>query len=338
MKAVLIAVVILMVAVTGIYAEKVATLTDVFKPSYLVVDDSQFYVVEKSTVFIYSLKDYKLKGKFGKAGEGPQEFKAAPGGSGGISIFPQKDYLHINSIGKISTWTKDGKFINEARGNVMISMVQPLGKKLVGLGAAFDAKTRQVDMAANLYDDKLNKTKELSRQEMMKAGSYKFPITNPAIFSLGDKVVIPGEKNRFSIKVFDAEGNETVHITRDYKRLPVTKKYKDEIDTFFRTSPFTKDNYEQMKKMISFNDEFPAIQGFNAADNTIYIQTYKEQDGKSEFFVYKSDGTFIKQVFLTIHRSNVMIPNPAAFKNNTFYQIIENEDTEEWELHAVKVL
>ena len=58
--------------------EKVALLTEIRNPRSLTVDDTQLYVTEKSTCYIYSLKNYRLMKIIGREGQGPQEFQTLP--------------------------------------------------------------------------------------------------------------------------------------------------------------------------------------------------------------------------------------------------------------------
>ena len=60
-------------------AADIVPLAEVAKPGQIVVDDRQVYITENTTVFIYSLPDLKLKKKFGRLGEGPQDHGRRPG-------------------------------------------------------------------------------------------------------------------------------------------------------------------------------------------------------------------------------------------------------------------
>lgn len=106
--------VVLLIVSMGLMGKKLATIPEVFQPFLLVMDDQQFYVTEGATVSIFSRKDYTMKTKFGKEGEGPQEFKLAQG-MPGLILYPHTDSLVINSAGKVSFYTKDGKFIKELK-------------------------------------------------------------------------------------------------------------------------------------------------------------------------------------------------------------------------------
>ncbi len=335
-KQVVVVFLFMVVLFSSLPAEKLAVLPQLLKPTIMAVDDQQVYVGDKETIYIYSLKDYKLKAKFGKAGEGPREFLLQMGE--GILIYPLSDSLLINSVGKVSFFSKSGVYIKEINIRESQAMqVQMIGKNFVGIGNVMDQKTMTYSMAVNLYDGQFKKIKELRTQKIFKGGSMEFPMDNPAIYAMGDKIVIAGEPNRFSLFILKSDGNKVASITREYKKLQVPEKYKERVYETFKTTPGAKEFFEQIKKMIKFAPEFPPIQAFYAVDNKIYIQTYKEQNNQLEFFVYDINGKFIKQLFLPFSYLYGIRACPTAIKNNTLYQVIENQDDEEWELHGTKI-
>jgi hypothetical protein len=91
------------------FAEKLVTLTEPIKPNYIALDNRQFYIVEDTSVQIYSLRDFKLINKFGRRGEGPGEFLLY------TYVIPQPGHLLINSFGKVSYFTKKGTLIKELK-------------------------------------------------------------------------------------------------------------------------------------------------------------------------------------------------------------------------------
>jgi hypothetical protein len=319
------------------FGKKLATLPGHARPYALVMDDTQFYVCDKAEVSIYSRKDFKLKTKFGKEGEGPQEFKL-PANKEGVFVFPQSDYLLISSMGKASFYSKQGKFIKEVRTDslLMPGLYQPIGSKFAGLGST---QGGDVSMAftINLYDAKFKKIKEIYKQDFMQQGSMTFPMVFPILFVEGNKIIAPGG-DEFVLNIFDADGNKVSTITRPYERLKVTGDYKKGIHHYFKTDLGTKQYYEAfLKKMLKFRDDFPAIQFFLVDNGRIYIQTYLKKDDKYEFFIYDLEGKLIKRLFFPVKFQDALKPNPFDIEDNTFYQLIENEDEEEWELHAIEI-
>ncbi len=89
--------IVLLLFMSNVYASKIVSLPEIFEPSSIVVDSNQIYIVEGTTIYIYSLEDFNLKKKFGRKGEGPQEFKDDI-----ISIEVKSDYILVNSLNKVS--------------------------------------------------------------------------------------------------------------------------------------------------------------------------------------------------------------------------------------------
>jgi hypothetical protein len=322
------------------FAAKVVSLTDFYTPSQLEVDDEQFYVVEKAVVFIYSLKDFNLKTKFGKAGEGPQEFKLYPFTQGGLRIYSQKDVLVLNSMGKISFFSKDGKFIKEMKVASTTTKLQPIDSKFIGI--AFTIGQGQIqDPVLALYDSRLNKIKEIIRLKFSKGGLTEIPKTPPTYSLWDNKIVTPGDGEGISFDIYDADGNKVLSINKEYKSLKVTDKYKKAVYEGLEREPAMKmlseEQFKQLKKMIKFKDYFPSIQNFWCADGQIYVQTYFQKDEKYEFFVFDFNGKLLKRIFLPVAYIDAIDHCPTSIKNEKLYQLIENEDEEVWELHITEI-
>lgn len=321
------------------YGEKLATLPELIRPGALAIDDEQIYVAQEVEIYIYSLEDFSFKTKFGKAGEGPQEFKTAFGGGTAIRIIPYDDHLLVNSAGKISYYSKNGKYIKEIKiPSISPSggSFQPAGSGFIGMDAAISSEDQSLCAAINLYDKKMTKIKEIFRKNVMQRGRMQYPAAASTFYVLRDRIILGGDEE-FILNIFDIEGNTLPAIKRDYKRLKVTDEYKERVHKALKKNPATKPLYEAIKKLISFPDYFPAIQLFCVDAGKIYIMTYLEEDEKYETFIYSKDGKILKRVFLPFKYTDGVEANPYTFHNNKFYQLIENEETEEWELHAAKI-
>ena len=77
MRSILIFLFLILLLIPVLSAEEVI-LAEIFNPSSIKVDDQKIYIVQDVNTFIYSVKDFKLINKFGKAGEGPREFIKSP--------------------------------------------------------------------------------------------------------------------------------------------------------------------------------------------------------------------------------------------------------------------
>ncbi len=123
-------VVILLVLTGVVFAEKVAILSPLKNPYEIQVDKDRLYITEGPVIFIFSANDFKLINKFGKRGEGPQEFKLNQGNDV-VELYILPDYLQVNSLGRISFFTKDGTF-KRVMMNTGGDWFQPVGKNYLG--------------------------------------------------------------------------------------------------------------------------------------------------------------------------------------------------------------
>lgn len=236
------------------FGEKLATLEGLSKPGSLAVDPycPQFYVTEEATIYIYSLTDFKLKTKFGKAGEGPQEFYIMQG-TNGLVVLPLKDSLLINSMRRVSFFSKEGKFIKElSTGTGFMSMrFQPIGNGYAGLDMALDGDTQSMAFILTLYDGQFNKTKQIQKINLAQRGKMQFPMVSPIFYAADEKITALGGED-FVIDVYDSGGNKVTSIAREYKRIEVTEEYKKSVHDFYKSSPTFGQFYESIKNMSSF--------------------------------------------------------------------------------------
>jgi hypothetical protein len=303
------------------------------------MDREQIYLTEGAAIFIYSLKDFKLIKKFGRDGEGPREFKGKP------EIDVQQDTILVNSKARVSFFSKRGRYLKEVNHIVSGQRFKPLGNRFVGYKSFVDKNGKRYS-TINIYDWKFVKIKEVYRHEsIVQAGKgWKLFARNylrPLVCD--NKIIVSGEKE-FIIHVFDDHGNTLFTINRKYKRVRFTEEHKKKVLHLYKTRPSTAPEYDWWKKNIQFPDYFPAIRRISTADKKIYVRTYKEIENKSEFFVFETNGVLLKHVFLPIAESRaknaypyMRDSSPYTIKNGNLYQLIENEDTETYELHVTRI-
>jgi len=313
------------------HAVQVVPLPDLVNPRKIAVDDNQLYIAEKIPVFIYSLKDFKLIKKFGKEGEGPREFKSRI-----TRMELQPGYIFINSSGKVSYFTKDGTFIKEFRTVSPDLRLKPFGDRFAGERMTSENST--LYNVVGIYDSSLKKIAEVYRQEreVQVGGKGTKVFAHPMPYYICDDKLFVVTGPDFVIDVLDKTAKKQYTVTYDYKRIKVTAEDKKRVMNHLETDPNTKP-YLEMLKPIIFPDYFPAIRNYYVADGKVYVLTYKEENGKSEWLVFDIKGKFLKQFFLPYHYMNPVDEYPAAVKNEKLYQLIENEDTEAWELHITGI-
>lgn len=339
----LILLIVLLLIASLLLTAKIIPMPDLVKPFRIRVDTDKIYVGEGATIYIYSAKDLKLLTKFGSAGEGPKEFKLFPEESPDFDV--QSDKILAASIGKISFYTKAGKFIDEKKltGGWLREFYRIMGDKLVGEKLLRD--NENFYKAISIYDSKLNKIREIFRFKYhMQRGKQYNPIERgmyiPNFYVCDNKIFIGGEIDKGTFHVFDGKGNNLYTVKPNPDKVKFTRADKQGyIDSFTSNAEYAR-IYERLKNRFKYPQYFPLWQNFVVTDNKIYIQTYKrnEADTHNEFFILNIQGELIKRVWLPLDEYFDFTPCPYAIANNKLYQFVENEDTEMWELHIIEIL
>lgn len=338
---------ILLLFTVILFPSKVIPLPDVFNPDSILVADNEIYITAFPDIYIYSHKDFKLKKKFGKRGEGPQEFRRFAF----LSVRP--DYLFVGDRNKVLYFTRDGKYLKEMNTRSIINWgAVPLGDGFVGK-SRLSENNLQFD-TLNIYDPGLNKVREVCRYEFFyqESGGGKkcHAVEIRGIhFQVHDEKIFFKTGEDFIIDVFDQSGKKINTLKHDYKRIKFSDADKKRFEDYFKTTRPWKQMYDlRFKKEITFPGYFPAIQTFVAADKKLYILTYetKDKDKKSKFVILDIEGKLIKEVFVPFDQSEQWFHYSLAkalryvsqhptfsIKNGKMYQLIENEEEECWELH-----
>ncbi|MFC2140951.1 hypothetical protein ACFLQP_01460 [Acidobacteriota bacterium] len=314
---------------------EIVPLPDLINPDGIQADRHRLYITEQHSIYIYSLKDFKLTKKFGKSGEGPQEFKVSRFSEGRIYIHLEPEVLLVNSLKKNSYFTKQGDFIKEIR-TISGSRFIPIGSGFAAYGTVMENKAAY--RAVNLHGRDLKKIKELYREEVGQMGKDINPLTlmKPLLFCvLGGKLLIGG-KDGF-IYVFDGNGNPLYSIRPGYEPVPFSREQQRKFELDFKTHPRFNSLYEVVKKQLKYPEYFPLMRYFHTADQKVYIRTYREVKGESEFFIFTIEGKLLKRVMLPVKEKDALESYPYTIENGKFYQLVENEQTEEWELHKVDI-
>jgi hypothetical protein len=323
---------------------RIAALPDLNKPEQQIgIEKDRMYVLEGTTIYIYSLKDFKLIKKFGKRGEGPREFMTSSqmGPMGALYIDVRDNKLLVKSMGKLSWFTKDGSFIKEMKSPFPIMMGALMFGKYVIIQKYEIADTRNQVLV--VLNEKLEPVKEISRMEdgFQPGQGLMVLKRNPVQAVYEDKLFVAWEEE-FEIKVLDSKLKELYTIKHQLERQKVTENIKKKIINFFKTSPQTKNFYELFKP-IRFPSYFPAILDIAASGGKLYVLTFKtlsedEADvQETEILIFDIKGKFLKKVTFPLKMQDPLLPYPSAIYEGTIYQIIENADEEEWEVHITEI-
>lgn len=325
----------------------VARFPQLGNPKNLIVDGNQVIITDYPYIYIYSLEDYSLLKKFGSRGMGPGEFyidkedlslKAT-----GLLTVVHSDRIVVSSMGRLSFFNRSGEFLE------MISKNRYGGaRKLIPLGSRFvgfqvdRGKGDKLSAVLSRYDENLKKGKEMFRCDFwvprIRGDIHFFRRTADSIlFKVYDNTLFTAEggADKFLIDVFDSNGKKRYSIQRDYEKIKVTEGFIKKVHNYFRFK--FKRGLEPNLKRTKFPDYFPAIRHFTVSDKKIYVITHKKSGDNSEIIVLDLPGNLLKKVMVPVKEKNVEYLYPYSIHGGKLYQIVENEETEEWELHVTEI-
>lgn len=314
---------------------KAAALPELYKPSMIAIDppQEQIIVVDGTTILVYSAGDLRLKKRLGREGEGPREFKRE---ISGLDITANANIVY--SVGKLSYFNKDWTFRQErkkptGRG---IGIVRPLADRFVGYGLG--RENNQTFYTICIYDREFNRIKEIHRRQSAYQRGRGVRIFNEAYqFDICGSMVLVAWGTELTVDAFDSRGTKLFSIQQAYRRVKVTDTHKRQALNYYRTNPFTKSQYEWYKHNLVFPHYLPAIRSILTADSRLYVLTYKEVNNQDEFLVFDLKGRFLQTLLLPLHRTDTLSIPPFTIAGGKLYQLIENEDTEEWQLHLTPI-
>jgi hypothetical protein len=328
--------------IVPVYSAGEVAIPDIYKPDSITVNENYIYITQGVEVFIHSKKEMKLIKKFGQAGEGPREFKKSPTPwFPSISLYLTSDKLVINSLGKISFYSKDGEFINETSTGTQARYI-PVGDKYVYM--YFTAEDKVTYIASDLLDANLKNKNNLCRFKFpAQAGKKRDPILMARLasyfdrYAYKDKFVYPTDTN--SIKIFNSQGKEVTSFTPNYTKVPINGALKKTIDEFFSNDIRYKIPYlaDKDRNLISLPEHMPIFKDYRLADDKIYILSNFKKDGKFETFIYDFSGKLLKKTFIPLVESDMLTLYPFSIKDNKIFQLVMDEEEEEFKLHITEI-
>jgi hypothetical protein len=345
MKKITLALIVLLFA--GItFAEKIAGFPGLMKPRFIKTDGDDFLVCEGHVFRNYSLKSLKLKYTFGRKGEGPGEFQFPP-----RQVVIHPEYIYIESPEKISWFSRgEGKFINQKRKAWRNEFIPFINGKFIGSDRAnFQPEKSKVSRSISIYDANGKKVKEIYKNErdtnFVDPNMNKKTVEFKMLFHFFEadcdrakkRIFVADSRKGFYITVFDENGNKLYSINKKIDKIKVPGEFKKQRLKELKIMGY----WAHIKnRNITCYEYFPPIRYFKIADGKIYVTTYKTKKEKVEFVVLDAKGNILKKVFLpfiTDQEGTVVKFNLYQVKNNKLYCLIENQETEDWELHAYDI-
>jgi hypothetical protein len=317
-----------------VHGGQVFSLENQVNPQALEADNNRLYVSAGTTVSIYWLKDFKLIKQFGQEGSGPGEFQKYF--DTGVGMKPNGKNLAVISPWKISLYTKSGRFVSEKRATAGYFHI-PFGEGYVGMRTKQKEKTTW--RTVNIYDKDFNLVKEIAQKKHFFNRNKSVDPVNvrvPMYHVYKNRVYSENQQGTFD--VFDAKGNRLFTFGEEIKRRKVSDEDKKNYHDYYKTHPQYKPQYHALKHLLKFPENYPRARYFDVKDGHVYVFTYINKNGQSELLIYNLDGKLKRTVYIDMPEINPQVVFPlVTVKNNKVYQMIENEDTEEFELHVTDI-
>lgn len=328
-------IIFLAVAVICCASESTVTvLPQVIAFNDITVDDERIYITHEATIFILARDDYRLLGRFGQKGEGPGEFKLDDDNM--VFLALRAHDLIVNSVGRLSYFSKEGKFLRERINNTG-RWLKPLGDQFVGMRRQYEEDNTRY-RKIYIYNTELEQGKEVYREFDGIQPRLKIieAVTWPSgIYRVADGKIFVADKEE-TIQVIDQKGDKLYDIRIPGQRIKVTPAIKEKFLRYYReVDPYWRARWERLKDWFRFPAYLPAVQHYKVKDKKIYILTYEEKEGKSQFMVLDLKGKLMMTAYVGIKKEGTSLFNvyPYDIKDNMIYQLVDNADAEQTELH-----
>ncbi len=315
-----------------IYAEKVADFPEIMRPTNIYIDGDEIYVIENQRkISVYSITTQKFLREISKNGEGPGEFSFNPV----LKILP--DYIFLSAFNKMMVFSKEGLLIEENR-VIPNGRIIPVKDGFVLQGIA--RSSENIFTTVNLLDADLNKIKELYRQLRPQRKGGINPIRNYlGIDTFEDKIFVADGNRDFVIEIFDNKGTKLDIIEKGVEKIRIPNVYQEMLVNQLREQPGG-NGAEWRGAIERFGVEypkfFPDIKEFQVLDGKIYVQTYKREEGKTEYIILDLNGKTLQTTFLPIFEEGSLInKNVYTFYKDVYYYLKFSEDKEIWELNRI---
>ncbi len=314
-------------------------LEELSRPSMFLVKHERIYVLEMATVYIYSLKDFKLLKKFGKTGEGPEEFQYERGGRP-LSMSFYNNQLLVNSELKVSYFDPQGNYLREKKVPVD-RLLFPINGRLLGIGPTpGEDKKRYMGFTLFNKNFKSKKIIFLSDFEMGNTRKLLLPVTgftyNPVYKG---KIYVNANSEDFKINVYNTEGKKEYVIDKQYPKLKISENFRQEALDFFKTSLQFKRAYEFLKKILQIRENYPPIRDLQMQDDSIYVITFKRKGDLWECVKLDLKGKEQGRTFIPLNRYEHLTLYPILYSvyKGKIYTLVEDEKDEIWKIHISEI-
>jgi hypothetical protein len=317
--------------------KKISSLEEWYKwPCIFHIDEQKVFVIDRSLkkVVVYSRKDYCPLIQFGRPGQGPGEFSLI------LQTYVSTESIMITTSERISIFSHQGKLLEEIK--------NPRLYPIIKLENCFFQERYQSNMITyEILDDKFKKKKEL-----YSAGSGvtpRDPKTNKFIGNLvhhhnhglvtQQYIVIGDTEKGFYFKIFDHKGRLIREISHQVDRRCVNAEDKKMIMNEVIERAKKARQWEMLKSQINyiFSKYFPVYFDFFIQDEKLYVFGYPMPNKKQNVSIFDLKGELLSAKIIPYIGFNYFRNHTYFIYKGFLYYLFDNEESEKWELRAVKI-
>lgn len=132
-------------------------------------------------------------------------------------------------------------------------------------------------------------------------------------------------------------GNSLKTIKKEYRPLPVRDKDKSRFIEIFKNKSYLRNRWHIFKQIAGdldrfFPEYYPAYEDFFIDNQRLYVRTYERLNGKAVYIILNFKGEELKRVWLPLVGRDL-----CAIGRDRYFYLVENEDTQEWQLLSDKI-
>ena len=330
-----------------VFGAKVTEISDIIRVDMMAVDGHTLYVLDNTTVHVYSLKNHKLVTRFGKKGNGPGEFN--PNFIERLVMQLDGDHVVLSTFRKIARFSKKGKLLDEKVIPFLASQIVPLGSNYI-ITKWLAGEKGINHLSVRLCGPDFSDIKALyTREDISPQRSGKLDCPNEQIFveKNSKAIYIYDQRPGREVLVFDLSGREVKKIRLPEPQIEMPQSYKDEVIHWANTSSMVRSfsqqarlSLDQIRKMVYFHKILPVARCFKVQGDNLFIETYVKKGPLSKFIRLNVKGKKTGETFLTDAEPGRVKMNSFSsycFYQDRYYYFRENIDDEIFELHVEKL-
>lgn len=312
-------------------------LTGLNNPTSITILGDEIYIVDGITVNVFSKKDYSKKVSFGKSGTGPGEFQSGRRRGGGgpvIFVYPDDEKILVYNRRRHLYFSKDGKYIKEKNIGKRTSALTPFSGGY--LGTQFGRQGNKFFMKFLWFDNEYKSGKPISEIEIDAGRRFNIFGRDLKYTTIGKSIFL-ADRSKPVVGIYDTGSRKLGEIKVDMEKRELRSADAKQIEEYFKDQ-LGAERFNRVKRFMDIPSNYPAFMSLDTDGKYIYMITWNRKEGKNKILVYNNAGKPVKTIYANVEMVSAVAPYPIEIFEGNMYQLIENDDTEEWDLHEVKLM